>query len=256
MYESVDSVSNLGGSALQTPGQMAAPQMQTRNEHVVAQPMQQVPHQASAPGPSGKNPEQSNNVPVPAGKAEKTKWADISDYHEISDWVYILVGALVVECLIIGLTRSFPTFFGKYLNLWYSRFKLSAVVADVLIVLIGFGIARYLYTEYIYPNNDWNPAYFTGSAVGVQVIHDFLFYFGIIKPIPQAKNGMMDVMKSYGDEMGAKAVGGDSAIMVLTSIAAMLLKGSSANIVIAVALASAYAIPYFLETKNEYSVLS
>jgi hypothetical protein len=239
---------------MQTPGQMAAPQMQTRNEHVVAQPMQQVPHQASAQ--ANQHPTESKNVPVPAGKAEKTKWADISDYHEISDWVYILVGALVVECLIIGLTRSFPTFFGKYLNLWYSRFKLSAVVADVLIVLIGFGIARYLYTEYIYPNNDWNPAYFTGSAVGVQVIHDFLFYFGIIKPIPQAKNGMMDVMKSYGDEMGAKAIGGDSAIMVLSSVAAMLLKGSSANIVIAVALASAYAIPYFLETKNEYSVLS
>ena len=256
MYEPVDSVTNLGGSALQVPGQMASPQMQSRNEHVVTSPMQQIPHQASAPSPSGKNPSESKNVAVPAGKAEKTKWEDISDYHEISDWVYIVVGVLLVECLMIGLTRSFPTFFGKYLNLWYSRFKLSAVVADMLIVLIGFGIARYLYTEYIYPNHDWNPVYFTGSAVGVQVIHDLLFYFGIVKPTPQAKNGMLDVMKSYGDEMGAKAIGGDSAIMVLSSVASMLLKGSSANIVIAVALASAYAIPYFLETKNEYSVLS
>jgi len=90
MYEPVDSVTNLGGSALQVPGQMASPQMQSRNEHVVAQPMQQIPHQASAPSPSGKNPSESKNVAVPAGKAEKTKWEDISDYHEISDWVYIV----------------------------------------------------------------------------------------------------------------------------------------------------------------------
>ena len=90
MYEPVDSVTNLGGSMIQIPGQMAAPQMQSRNEHVVAQPMQQIPHQASAPSPSGKNPSESKNVAVPAGKAEKTKWEDISDYHEISDWVYIV----------------------------------------------------------------------------------------------------------------------------------------------------------------------
>ncbi len=254
MYEPVDSVTNLGGSVMEIPGQMAAPHMQHRNEHV-AQPMQQIPHQAPASA-SQQHPAQSKNVAVPAAKPEKTKWEDISDYHEVSDWTYIIVAAVIVECLVIGLTRTFPTFFGKYLNLWYSRFKLSAVLADILIVLIGFGISRYLYTEYIYPNNDWNPIYFTGSTVGVQVVHDILFYFGVIKAVPQAKNGMIDVMKSYGDELGAKAIGGDSAIMVGTAVTSMLLKASSTNVVIASALIAAYAIPYFLESKNEFSVLS
>ncbi len=256
MYEPVDSVTNLGGSTMEIPGQMSAPQMQHRNEHV-AQPMQQIPHQASASSASKQqHAAQTKNVTVPAAKVEKTKWEDISDYHEVSDWTYIIVAAVIVECLVIGLTRAFPASFGKYLNLWYSRFKLSAVLADILIVLIAFGVSRYLYTEYIYPNNDWNPLYFTGSAVGVQVVHDILFYFGIVKAVPQAKNGMIDVMKNYGEEMGARAIGGDSAIMVGTSVISMLLKASSTNVVIGAALLAAYAIPYLLESKNEFSVLS
>ena len=251
MYESVDSVTNTGNSALQIPGQMQMPQMQHKNEHV-AQNMQQMP--SSMPAPKKTGP--ANAVPVPQVTPQKTTWEDISDIYDISDWSYLLVAAVAVEAVVIAITRFFPTFSGKYLNLWYSRFKLSAILADVLSVLIGFGLAKYFYTEFIYPKNDWNPLYFTGTAVVIQMIHDFLFYFGIIKQVPEGKNGILDVMRSYGDAGGAKLVLGDSVIMVGTSFASMLLKASSPHIVLFIGLVAAYSLPYFLEVKNEFSGLS
>jgi len=264
MYEPVDSVSN-HGSMEQLPGQMQMqnqmqmPQMQNRNDHVTqgkeqVQPMNQIPHQMAAP-PSNK---QKGSVQVPQ-PPKKTVWnalEDISDFYQVTDWYYLFTAAIVVEVFVVAITRFFPSFSGKYLNLWYSRFKWSAVIADVLSVMIGFGIARYIYTELIYPNNDWSPGYFTGTAVAVQVIHDILFYFGVIKPLPEGNNGMIDVMKSYGEAGGAKLIAGDSVIMMATSAGAMLLKASSPHIAVAVALVSAYALPYFLETKNEFSGLS
>jgi hypothetical protein len=251
MYESVDSVTNTGNSALQIPGQMQMPQMQHKNEHV-AQNMQQMP--SSMPAPKKTGP--ANAVPVPQAASPKTTWEDISDIYDIGDWPYLLVAAISVEAVVIAITRFLPTFSGKYLNLWYSRFKLSAILADVLSVLIGFGLAKYFYTEFIYPKNDWNPLYFTGIAVVIQVIHDFLFYFGIIKQVPEGKNGILDVMRSYGDAGGAKLVLGDSVIMVGTSFASMLLKASSPHIVLLIGLVAAYSLPYFLEVKNEFSGLS
>jgi len=261
MYEPVDSVSN-HGSMEQMPGQMQMqmPQMQNRNDNVAqgkeqVQPMNQIPHQMAAP-PSNK-PKGSVQVPQPTPK--KTVWnalEDISDFYQVSDWYYLFTAAIVVEVFVVAITRFFPSFSKKFLNLWYSRFKWSAVIADVLSVMIGFGIARYIYTELIYPNKDWNPGYFTGTAVAVQVIHDILFYFGVIKPLPEGNNGMIDVMKSYSENASPIVIAGDSVIMIGTSVGSMLLKASSPHIVVAVALISAYALPYFLETKNEFSGLS
>jgi hypothetical protein len=251
MYEPVDSVTNTGNSSLQIPGQMQMPQMQYKNEHV-AQPMQQLPSNMAAPKKTGP----ANAVPVPVAAPAKTTWEDISDIYELGDWSYLLVAAVVVEVVVIAITRFFPAFSGKYLNLWYSRFKLSAVLADVVSVLIGFGLAKYFYTEVIYPKADWNPLYFTGTAIVIQVIHDILFYFGIIKQVPEGKNGILDVMRSYGEAGGAKLVLGDSVIMAGTSVGAMLLKATSPHLVLLIGLVAAYSLPYFMEVKNEFSGLS
>ena len=251
MYESVDSVTNTGNSMSQIPGQMQMPQMQHKNEHV-AQPMQSMPSNMPAPKNSGP----ASPVPLPQAAPTKTAWEDISDIYELGDWSYLLVAAIAVEVIVIAITRFFPSFSGKYLNLWYSRFKLSAVLADIVSVLIGFGLAKYFYTEFIYPNNDWNPLYFTGTAIVIQVIHDILFYFGVIKQLPEGKNGIIDVMRQYGEAGGAKLVLGDSVIMAGTSIGAMLLKATSPHLVLLLGLVSLYSLPYFMEVKNEFSGLS
>jgi uncharacterized membrane protein YidH (DUF202 family) len=201
-------------------------------------------------------PNQNKNVALPQPPPQKTSWQDISDYHDVADWGFLLVGAIAIEVIVVAITRFFPAFAGKYLNLWYSRFKLTAILMDVTSVMIGFGIARYIYTEYVYPKNDWNPWYFTGLAIVVQVVHDVLFYMGVIRQVPEGQNGVVDLFKKYADVGGWRVVAGDSAIMAGTSISSMLLKAFPLHAVVFLGLASAYALPYFMEARNEFSVLS
>jgi hypothetical protein len=256
MYEPMDSVHTK--EVLQMPGIHEKPSMQHKSDYVTQTPVQQqmpqqMPHQLPSQKVATNN---SKNVNIPEGTPAKTTWQDISDYHDLNDWGFLVVAAIVIEVVVIAITRFFPVFSGKYLNLWYSRFKLSAVLLDILSVLIGFGIARYIYTEYIYPKNDWNPWYFTGTALVVQILHDILFYIGVIRQVPESHNGLIDVFKKYAEAAGAKVILGDSAIMVGTSITSMLLKAAPFHAVIFLGLAGLYTLPYFMEAKNEFSVLS
>lgn len=212
----------------------------------------QMPSNVAARPPVSQSPE-SKAVPLQPVPSGPSTWKDISEYEEIQDWFYIIVAVLIVEVFVIFLTRFYPDLLGKSLNIWYNRFKLSAVLADVLIILIGFAIARYVYSEYVYPTKDWNPLYFTGTAVGVQLIHDILFYFGVIKTIPTGNNAMMDVFKTYSESGGAKILAADSAMMIGSSVLAMLLKAAQPHVVVSTALVTAYILPYILETRNEFS---
>jgi hypothetical protein len=212
-----------------------------------------MPHQLAARPPVAN---QETTVPVPSGPPKKSKWEDVSDYDEVWDWAYIIIAVLIVEVFVIGITRFFPDLLGKNLNIWYNRFKLSAVLADVLIIVIGFGIARYVYSSYVWPTYDWNPTYFTGTAVLVQILHDVLFYFGVIRPLPYGQNAMMDVFKDYAESGGAKIIAADSAMMVGSSVISMLLKSLSPHVVISVGLVTAYVLPYILETRNQFSTIA
>ena len=228
------------------------------------QQMQQMPNQFSSPSAPPMNPHQavappklypteSKSVVVPQQQEQKTTTPDISDVYEISDWLYIFVGVLMIELFFVFLIRFYPEIFGKYVNIWYNRFKLSAVIADVGIILIGFALARYVYSHYIYPNFDWNPAYFTLTTVGIQVVHDILFYFGVIKTVPSGTNSMMDIFKGYAEEKGGKIIVADASMMVGSSILSMGLKSLAPHTVIFIGLLTAYAIPYILETRNQFS---
>jgi hypothetical protein len=229
----------------------------TNNTYSVPSSNQQLPstmpHMMPARPPVQNTPG-ANNVKIPnPPKQKNAKWADISEYQNVYDWGYIIVAVLIVETVVICLVRYFPDVFGKSLNVWYNRFKLSAVLADVLIILIGFGISRYVYTEFVYPNYDWNPLYFGITALITQLVHDILFYVGIIRPFPQGQNAMMDVFKDYANEAGGKILAGDSFMMIGSVILAMLLKASQPHIVVSVSLVTAYIIPYILEKRNNYS---
>ena len=222
------------------------------------QPMQQMkPMMQNKPeNPAYSQPQQPQQQPQqPQQQQQKSKWADISEYEEIRDWVYIFLGILVTEVIFLFLVRYFPEFFGKFLNIWYNRFKLSAVLADVFIIALGIGISRYVYTEFIYPKHDWSPLYFTGLTVVVQVLHDILFYMGVIQQVPKGQNAMIDVMKEYASSLGTRAILGDSAMMISSAGLAMIFKGMEAHSTAFLGILAVYALPYILETRNDYSTL-
>ena len=73
---------------------------------------------------------------------------DISNFRDTSDLFYIFSAILTVDVLVLFLTRYYK-FGGEYLNEWYDQFHILAVLADVMIIFIGFLIARYIYTYYL-----------------------------------------------------------------------------------------------------------
>ena len=221
------------------PMQQMKPMMQNKPENPAYSQQSQQPQETK--------PQQEHQ--------KKSTWADISEYEEIRDWIYIFLGILVTEVILLFLVRYFPEFFGKFLNIWYNRFKLSAVLADVFIIALGIGISRYVYTEFIYPKHDWSPLYFTGLTVVVQVLHDILFYMGVIQQVPKGQNAMIDVFKEYASSAGSRAILGDSALMISSVGLAMIFKGMEAHSTAFLGILAVYALPYILETRNDYSTL-
>jgi hypothetical protein len=243
-----------------------APAVQSRQaQSPEMMPMQNAPAQGGGNGVQGA----SGGTPVAQGPKEdisldayddlmSVRKNDIGNYKNMKDLLYIFLAILAVDVAVIFLTRFFPEIFGQQLNRWYDMFSLNAVIADVGIIFVGFLIARYIYTGYVkdkFAEGKWSPLWFTATLVGTQLIHDLAFYFGIIKQIPRGHNVMMDVFKDYSESGGAKILFGD-ALMCIGSVAgAVILKQQPMHAVAAFGSLVAYALPYILYTRNQFSVL-
>ena len=183
---------------------------------------------------------------------------DIGNYKHIKDLLYIILAVLAVDVVVIFLTRFFPEILGQNLNRWYDMFGLNAVISDVMVIFIGFLIARYIYTGYVkdkFAEGKWSAIWFTGTLVATQLIHDLAFYVGIIKQIPRGHNVMMDVFKDYADSGGAKILFGDALMCIASVAGAVILKQQPMHAVAAFGSIVAYALPYILYTRNQFSIL-
>lgn len=254
-YSSVNSMPPPSGFAKRD-----MPQMQSRNDLPAVSlqeqpPLHALPVQGATGGGGGKAVQQKPQEDIEL-QFEDMRGAkkDISNYKRISDFFYILIAVLVVDVVVIVMARYFPDIFGTNLNRWYDLFGLNAVIADVIIIVLGFVIGRYAYTNFVkekFVDGEWSPVWFTGTLVVIQLIHDLLFYFGIIKQLPAGHNAMIDVMRQYGESGGFKILLGDAAMMTASSFLAMALKASSGHIVSAVGLMALYIVPYILYTKRQ-----
>jgi hypothetical protein len=153
-----------------------------------------------------------------------------------------------VDVTVLFLIRYFPNIFGQALNDWYSNFQFTAILSDVLIILLGFIIARYIYTIYIKPTYGWNPWIFLGLLVLIQVVHDILFYLCVILPIPIGKNAIIDLFKQYS-RGGPKIILGDALLMIASAFVAFYYKAQPMHIVVASAALVTYHATYIVYTK-------
>lgn len=172
----------------------------------------------------------------------------LGDYKQVGVIPLLFFAILTVDVAVLFLTRYFPQFFGKPLNDWYTKFGLSAVLSDVLVILIGFLIARYLYTWYVAPTHGWSPLLFGALLVAVQAVHDFLFYIGVILPLPKGHNAMIDVFKAYAASGGAKIIGGDALLMLGSFGVASWYMSQPSHVVVAAGALVSYALTYILYT--------
>lgn len=165
--------------------------------------------------------------------------ADISNTASTADWLPIVAAVVFAEAFFIaGYTKLSPM-----LDKWYKTFGLCAVLADCLVILIGFAIARAACTAFGVP---FSPMSFIGVLLAIQVLHDVVYYFCIVVPFPDGANRIMDYMKAYGPASGVWAILGDSSMMLVMGFLAMALAGAAPETSVAALLLGLYAIPYLL----------
>jgi len=166
---------------------------------------------------------------------------DISNFNNVNDYLPILNGCLNADLIFMFLLYH-GAIKSKLLKQWYKKFTLSAVIADVFILIIGVIITRYIYKYFF---NEFSIIKFTALAVCVQIIHDVLFYL-LFKNTPLGYNYMLDFFKKYADEMGASAILGDSFMMIMSCLLTSYFATFNLNNNIIILIISVYFIPYMI----------
>lgn len=133
----------------------------------------------------------------------------------VSDFLPIMNGIFIADVFIILLTIA-GYFTGKYLKKYYRDYGITAVLLDVLIIAIGFIIARVLYPMIF---STWSIWKFIALLVVIQICHDVLFYL-FFRSIDYGKYKLIDMFKDYANEVAAGAIIGDSVMMILSALIA------------------------------------
>lgn len=166
---------------------------------------------------------------------------NIANFSQTSDYLPIFTSVLITDLLVILLLNA-NIIKSRVLREWYAKYNISAVICDVLIIFIGIIIARYLY-KYLF--SSYSLFKFVLLAVGIQIIHDVLFFL-FFKNVARGQNQMLDTFKDYAKEVSYKAVLSDSGMMIFAAILSAYLSGKSLNTNIIVLIISVYIMPYLL----------
>ena len=173
----------------------------------------------------------------------KLELKNISNFNNISDYLFILNGAIITDIIVI-LLFIFGLIKSKVLKEWYTKYHINAVIADVLIIVIGIILTRLFY-PFIFGKDKFSLFYFIILAVIIQVIHDILFYI-FFTNVPVGYNKMIDTFKDYAKENSYKAIIADSLMIISTSLIASFLASQSINFNIIVLITSIYVIVYLI----------
>lgn len=128
---------------------------------------------------------------------------------------------------------------GRSLDQWYAQFGMVAVLSDCLVIVLGILLAQLLFV----------PSTVAGLAItsiGIQIVHDVLFYLLVILPIPQGHNTMIDLFKQYASENSWKILPYDSFMIGSTVLLASQLKGQWTPFI---GLLGLYALTYIIYTR-------
>ena len=166
---------------------------------------------------------------------------NIANFNNTNDYIPLFNAVLITDLFVILLLNT-NVIKSRVLREWYDKYNLSAVIADVLIILIGLIIVRAIYYSVF---NEFSIIKFAFLAVVVQMIHDILSYI-FFTNVPRGINQMLDTFKDYADEVSYKAILSDSGMMIMASFIASYLASQSANTNMIVMIASLYIMPYFI----------
>lgn len=166
---------------------------------------------------------------------------NISKFSNTSDYLPIITGALIVDMVI--LFRMVLRFINiRSLETWYNKFGLLAVVADVLSIVIGIIMSRFLYSLLF---KEYSLITFLLLTCAVQFTHDISFAW-FFNSIPRNNSIILDVFKDYAREVGVQILFVDALMMISTILFGSYLATYSINTQIIIFIVSLYILPYLL----------
>lgn len=169
-----------------------------------------------------------------------------TDYNNKFEYIPILTANIYADLFIIFIAFSKIYFTVKSLEGWYKKYRLSAMIADILIGVLYMLLGRYV----VYKSGvEIGLTSFAAICVFIQIVFDFLFYM-FFSIIPKGSNNMLDFFKVYSKEAGTGALLGDSFLVLMAVILSALLNQASYDTNIVLLITSIYLTPYFIYMKD------
>lgn len=169
-----------------------------------------------------------------------------TNYANKFEYVPILTANIYADLFIIFVTFTRVYYKISTLEGWYKKYRLSAMIADILIGVLYMLLGRYLvYTAKL----QVGLTTFAAICVAVQVLFDFLFYL-LFTIAPLGSNNMLDFFKGYAKEAGVSALFGDSVLVILAVVISALLNARSFDTNIVFLILSIYLTPYFIYMRD------
>jgi len=182
------------------------------------------------------------------GTSESFVLGDIGDYTQMND-VLPIVSASVIGMNFAVLLTKFGGLGGFSLNTYFDTFGLEGILANVSFITIMFQITRWFYSSfYTTGGRPWSPFAFICILIGLEFIHDIIFYNGVLKSVPSGKNDIIDALKRYADENSSRAFAGHAAFLIFVGTIAMFLKESSLLFTFIIVNLALYLLPLLLTT--------
>jgi hypothetical protein len=173
---------------------------------------------------------------------------DIGNFHTADDIIPIGSATIFAINIVAMLTRlGFVG--GKTLNTYFDTFGLEGILANTSLIVILFQLTRFAYTKlYTDAGKAWSPFVFVCALIVMQVLHDLVFYFGVVNVIPSGNNEMVDALKKYSNENGSRALASHAGFLIMVAVVAMFLKERSLIFIIMTSIFTLYLLPYVLTT--------
>jgi hypothetical protein len=168
------------------------------------------------------------------------------NYANKFEYVPIITANIYADLFIIFLTFTQIFYNIPSLEGWYKKYRLSAMIADILIGVLYMLLGRYL----VYKMGlKIGLTSFAALCVGIQIFFDFLFFI-LFTIIPRGSNDMLDYFKGYAKEVGVNALLGDTALVIFAVVLSALLNTKSYDTNIIFLILSVYLAPYFVYMKK------
>lgn len=169
-----------------------------------------------------------------------------TDYDNKFEYIPILTANIYADLFIIFVAFSKIYFNVRSLDGWYKKYRLSAMIADILIGVLYILLGRYL----VYNSGvEVGLTAFAAICVFIQIVFDFLFYM-FFSIIPKGSNNMLDFFKVYAKEAGTGALLGDSFLVIMAVVLSAFLNQASYDTNIVFLIMSVYLTPYFIYMRD------